>query len=49
VGFVVYLISFRMKWQQIKQALADGRIVNPPLFPWLGCSHVRQDNPPSHN
>jgi len=42
-GFVIYLIAFRMKWPQIKQALADRQMVNPPLFPWLGCSHLRQD------
>ena len=44
VGFVIYLIALRMKWPTIKQALADRRIANPPLFPWLGCSLAHRDD-----
>ena len=46
VGFVIYLIAFRKKWALIKQAQADRRMVNPPLFPWLGCTHIQRENVP---
>lgn len=49
VGFAIYLIAFRKKWPAIKQALADRRLNNPPLFPWLGCSLPHRDNNPPHN
>ncbi len=39
IGFSLYLIALRYHWTKVLQLINEGKLKNPPVFPWLRKCH----------